>query len=84
MITEKQFITMLGLVIVPQVAELIARDSKLTEVQALRAFLRSKTYSVLEVEDSKAWNYSPMALFAIRKSEQDTGAPEWPTEGLLA
>ena len=33
MITEKQFITMLGLVIVPQVVELIARDSKLTEVQ---------------------------------------------------
>ena len=29
---------MLGLVIVPQVAELIACDSKLTEVQALRAF----------------------------------------------
>ena len=49
MITEKQFITMLGLVIVPQVAELIACDSKLTEVQTLRAFLRSKTYSVLEV-----------------------------------
>ena len=36
--SEKQFITMLGLVIVPQVAELIARDSKLTEVLALRAF----------------------------------------------
>ena len=34
MITEKQFITMLGLAIVPQVVELIARDSKLTEAKA--------------------------------------------------
>ncbi|HIR22226.1 MAG TPA: hypothetical protein IAB32_00380 [Candidatus Scatosoma pullicola] len=81
--TDQEFHTLLSCAIVPQVVDLIARNEKLSETDALNTFYRSETYAFLEREDSKVWHYSPMALYHIWKSERETGKPEWPEEGLL-
>lgn len=80
---EEKFSALLGVAIVPQVVAIIAREEKLSDVAAINAFYQSETFALLEKEETKVWHYSPLSLYQIWKTEQETGKIELPEEGLL-
>ena len=81
--TEDKFSALLGVAIVPQVVDIIAREERLSDIAAVGEFYKSETYALLEREDTKIWHYSPLTIYNIWKSEKETGMPELPEEGLL-
>ncbi len=81
--SEEKFSALLGVAIVPQVVAIIAREEKLSDVAAINAFYQSETFALLEKEETKVWHYSPLTLYQIWKTEQETGKIELPEEGLL-
>ena len=59
---DKKFEATLTL-LVPQVINLICENYPLDEMAASREFYESKVYSLLEQEETKLWNSSPVILF---------------------
>lgn len=74
---RKKYEAMLVL-IVPQVIGLIVKNDGLDEVTAARLFYESRVYSLLEQEDTKLWNLSPLTLFNMYDEEQKTGNITFP------
>ena len=70
---DDKFSTMLSIILVPQILDLIIKKEKIGEDDALEAFYQSKTYSLLEKEESKLWHLSPLAIYTIWKEEKETG-----------
>lgn len=58
-----------------EVSDLIARSRKISDMDALRLFLNSKTHELLENNDLRLWHFSPLAIFDMWESEQATGDP---------
>lgn len=79
----EKFSALLGIAIVPQVVDIIVREEKLSDIEAVQAFYRSETYALLEREETKIWHYSPLTIYNIWKTEKETGKIELPEEGLL-
>ena len=69
---QKQFEAMLVL-IVPEVIGLITKNIGLDEMTATRVFYESDMYSLLEQEDTKLWQLSPLTLFNLYDEERKTG-----------
>ena len=57
------------------VIPMIMEEYSLDEHQAIRSFLYSTTYRMLEQEELKLWGESPLVIFDLYKSEQETGDP---------
>lgn len=74
---RKKYEAMLVL-IVPQVIGLIVKNDGLNEVTAARLFYESRVYSLLEQEDTKLWNLSPLTLFNMYDEERKTGNITFP------
>lgn len=74
---RKKYEAMLVL-IVPQVIGLIVKNDGLDEVTAARLFYESRVYSLLEQEDTKLWNLSPLTLFNMYDEERKTGNITFP------
>ena len=74
---RKKYEAMLAL-IVPQVIGLIVKNDGLDEVTAARLFYESRVYSLLEQEDTKLWNLSPLTLFNMYDEERKTGNITFP------
>lgn len=74
---REKFEAMLVL-IVPRVIGLITQNVGSDEVTAARAFYESKLYSLLEQEDTKLWQLSPLTLFNMYDEEQKTGNITFP------
>ncbi|MDD6967416.1 MAG: hypothetical protein PUK18_07965 [Firmicutes bacterium] len=74
---RKKYEAMLVL-IVPQVIGLIVKNDGLDEVTAARLFYESRVYSLLEQEETKLWNLSPLTLFNMYDEEQKTGNITFP------
>ena len=74
---RKKYEAMLVLV-VPQVIGLIVKNDGLDEVTAARLFYESRVYSLLEQEETKLWNLSPLTLFNMYDEEQKTGNITFP------
>ena len=74
---QKKFEALLVL-IVPAVTGLIAKNYNTDEVSATRAFYESTVYSLLEQEDTKLWQLSPLMLFNMYDEEQKTGKITFP------
>ena len=74
---QKKFEAMLVL-IVPRVIGLIVENNRLDEVSATRAFYESRVYSLLEEEDTKLWQLSPLTLFNMYDEERKTGNITFP------
>lgn len=70
---DEKFASMLGIIIVPQIIDIIIQNEKIKEEDALNAFYQSKTYNLLENEESKLWHLSPLAIYSIYKQEKETG-----------
>ena len=58
-----------------EVAHLIAKNREITELDALRLFLRSETHTMLVNDDMKLWNFSPLAVYDMWEAEEATGDP---------
>lgn len=58
-----------------EVADLIAKSRNISEMDALRLFLDSKTHEMLTDDTLKLWHFSPLAIFDMWESEQATGDP---------
>ncbi len=74
---RKKYEAMLVL-IVPQVIGLIVKNDGLDEVTAARLFYESRVYSLLEQEETKLWNLSPLTLFNMYDEERKTGNITFP------
>ena len=68
----------LMILIVPMVIGLIMQKHGTDEVTATRAFYESRVYSLLEREDTKLWQLSPLTLFNMYDEEKMTGNITFP------
>ena len=59
-----------------EIAELIAKNRGISEMDALRIFLASKTHEMLEDDEMKIWYFSPLAVYDMWENEEATGDPE--------
>lgn len=74
---QKKFEALLVL-IVPKVVALILENYPMDEVAASRSFYESKVYALLEQEDTKLWQLSPLTLFNMYDEERQTGNITFP------
>ena len=74
---QKKFEAML-ILIVPQVINLIVQNYEVDEIKATKDFYESELYSLLEQEDTKLWQLSPINLFNLYDDEQKTGKITFP------
>ena len=58
-----------------EVSLLIAKSRNISELDALRIFLKSKTHSMLLDDDLKLWYFSNLAIFDMWECEEATGDP---------
>lgn len=66
---DGKFHATLSVLLVPQIVDLIVKNEKMGDVEATNAFYQSKTYALLENEESKIWHYSPLTLYNIWKND---------------
>ena len=57
------------------VVPMVMQEYSLDEDSAIRRFMGSLTYRMLEQEELKLWRESPLVIFDLYKSEQKTGDP---------
>ncbi len=76
---ENQLSALLS-VIVPQIIELITKNSNISEAQAVSCFYKSKLYGELSIEETKLWHYSPLTLYTMYQDELLIGSYEYPEE----
>ena len=79
---DMQFSTLLRSAIVPQVADLIIKEYSVSDVEAAKMFYNSKIYELLSREETKVWHFSPLTLYNIWKTENETGEIVLPEEAL--
>lgn len=58
-----------------EVSLLIAKSRDISELDALRIFLNSKTHEMLQNDDLKLWYFSCIAIFDMWENEEATGDP---------
>lgn len=66
------------MLIVPQVIQLLVQHFGYHEVEASRRFYSSQVYALLEQEETKLWQLSPLTLFHMYDEEHRTGAITFP------
>lgn len=69
MMDEAQFNVLLP-AITATVSQMIADRHGIPTEEAFERFVYSRTYSLLEREDSKLWHLSPLAILEIFESEE--------------
>ena len=74
---QKKFEAMLILIVL-KVVSLIVEKYEVDEVTASKRFYESKVYSLLEEEDTKVWQLSPLMLFCMYDEEVKTGNITFP------
>ena len=76
---KEKFESML-ILIVPDIIKLIVENYHIDEITASDMFYSSKTYEILEEEDTKLWHLSPLTIFNIFNEEHKTGNLVYPEE----
>lgn len=79
MMDKEKFESML-ILIVPDIIRLIVENYHIDEITASDMFYSSKTYEILEEEDTKLWHLSPLTIFNIFNEEHKTGNLVYPEE----
>ena len=75
---EQQKFRALIVLIVPQIIELIVKHDGVDEISAAKDFYQSKVYSLLEEEETKIWQLSPLTIYHMYHEEQSTGKITFP------
>lgn len=64
-------------VIMPYISDdlvsVIAKNKKISEIDAIKMLYSSKLYSMLEDEENKVWQYSTQMLYSLFEQEQKNG-----------
>ena len=68
------------IVLVPQIVELILNEYKVDDERAIEMFYSSELYKGLEEEETKLWHLSAHALFEMFQEELGTGKITYPEE----
>jgi len=66
--------------LVPMVVQIIMDKKNISVIESIKLLYLSKLYEKLEIEKTKLWHLSPLALFEILDLEQKTGKLILPTE----
>lgn len=74
---QKKFKALLVL-IVPQVIGLIVKHEGVDEISAAKNFYESRVYALLDEEETKLWQLSPLALYHMYAEEKQTGTITFP------
>ena len=77
---EKKKFEALLVLIVPQVVKLIMENHVMDEVSAAKSFYDSKTYALLEDEETKVWHFSPLTIYHMFDEEMAEGGITFPEE----
>lgn len=77
---ERQYSTMLSLLILPPLVTQIARCMELDEAAAIERLYRSEFYEKLADERLKLWHYSPVMLADMFEEAERTGVIPYPEE----
>lgn len=75
----EKFSAVMGM-LVEQIVHLIAENYAYDEMIASNEFYNSKTYALLEQEETKLWHFSPLTLFNMFDEEKKTGSFILPEE----
>ena len=66
--------------LVPMVIQTVMDKKGISAVDALKLFYLSVLYEKLEIESTKLWHLSPLALYELLEIELQTGKLIFPTE----
>jgi hypothetical protein len=66
--------------LVPMVIQVIIERKKIAPVEAVKVFYLSELYQKLEIESTKLWHLSPLALYELLEMELQTGKLIFPSE----
>jgi len=66
--------------LVPMIIQIIMEKKDLPVIPAVKLLYVSKLYEKLEIENTKLWHLSPLALYELLEIEQQTGKIIFPTE----
>lgn len=77
---DKKYNAFIALTLLPQIVLVIADKEGIDEITALNEFYHSKVYEILEDEETKVWNYSPLTIYLMWKSEKETGKIDYPED----
>ncbi len=58
-----------------EIIRLISEKYGFTPLEALRMFLKSKTYQMLVNPELEMWDFSPLVIFDLWENEKITGNP---------
>jgi len=61
--------------ITKQMTSLIMEKRKISEMEALEAFLKSEVYQMISNPDLDMWGFAPLAIFDMWEHEVATGDP---------
>jgi hypothetical protein len=66
--------------LVPMIIQVVMEKRNLPIIPAIKLLYASKLYEKLEMENTKLWHLSPLALYELLEIEQQTGELIFPTE----
>jgi hypothetical protein len=66
--------------LIPMIIQTIIEKNKLTSIEAVKLFYTSVLYEKLEIESTKLWHLSPLALYELLEMELKTGKLIFPEE----
>jgi hypothetical protein len=66
--------------LVPMVIQTIMEKKNMLIVDAVKLLYFSRLYEKLEIESTKLWHLSPLALYELLEAELQTGNIVFPTE----
>ena len=66
--------------LIPMVIQTIIEKRNISVTEAVKLFYYSGLYKKLEIEKTKLWHLSPLALYELLDNELTTGKLVFPTE----
>jgi hypothetical protein len=66
--------------LIPMIIQTIIEKNKITSIAAVKSLYTSALYEKLEVESTKLWHLSPLALYELLEMELKTGKLIFPEE----
>jgi hypothetical protein len=57
----------------PAIIQLIMKNKEITNIEATKLFYNSALYTMMENEESKLWQLSPLTLYELFEEEITTG-----------
>jgi hypothetical protein len=66
--------------LIPMIIQVIMEKKDLKVIPAVKLLYLSKLYEKLEIESTKLWHLSPLALYELLEIEKQTGKLIFPTE----